>query len=125
MSEHAPSNFSWLFVNEVAGCARPWSSFELRWLCQQGIKHILCLSQVNTKKYKLTLGYSTVNLNLLKFTLYTILQDHARHDAETLGLKLRVIDIPEFEGPNEVTMQKLIAYLKWIKFTKEVLCYFD
>ena len=94
MSEQAPPNISWLVEKEVAGCARPWASFELRWMKDQGIKHILCLSYAQ-----------------------------ARHDAEIVGLKLQIIDIPEFEGPSEATMQKLVAYLKWIKSTKEVLFY--
>ena len=42
----APYNFSWFIVNEVAACAHPKTVGEVKWLKEQGIKHILCLDQV-------------------------------------------------------------------------------
>ena len=42
----APSNFSWLIVNEIAGCGFPRQVSEFQWLKIQGIKHILCLERV-------------------------------------------------------------------------------
>ena len=42
----APYNFSWFIVNEIAACAHPKTVGEVKWLMQQGIKHILCLDQV-------------------------------------------------------------------------------
>ena len=43
--QEAPKNFSWLIVNEIAGCAMINSEFELLWLKNIGIKHILCLNK--------------------------------------------------------------------------------
>ena len=42
--QEAPKNFSWLIVNEIAGCGMINSEFELLWLKNIGIKHILCLN---------------------------------------------------------------------------------
>ena len=42
----APYNFSWFIVNEVAACAHPKTVGEVKWLMEQGIKHILCF--INT-----------------------------------------------------------------------------
>ena len=43
--QEAPKNFSWLIVNDIAGCAMINSEFELLWLKNIGIKHILCLNK--------------------------------------------------------------------------------
>ena len=43
--QEAPKNFSWLIVNEIAGCGMINSEFELLWLKDIGIKHILCLNK--------------------------------------------------------------------------------
>ena len=42
----APYNFSWFIVNKLAACAYPKTVGEVKWLKEQGIKHILCLDQV-------------------------------------------------------------------------------
>ena len=47
LSNTEPRNFSWLKVNEIAGCAAPRDLYELQWLKNQGIQHILCLSRVS------------------------------------------------------------------------------
>lgn len=41
-----PRYFSWLIVNEIAGCSHPANDKQLRWLQKQGITRILCLSKV-------------------------------------------------------------------------------
>ena len=46
MAIKEPYNFSWFIVNEVAACAYPKYLGEVEWLTKQGIKHILCLSEV-------------------------------------------------------------------------------
>ena len=46
MAVKEPYNFSWFIVNEVAACGYPKSLQEVEWLTKQGIKHILCLSEV-------------------------------------------------------------------------------
>ena len=40
----SPRNFSWIIVNEIAGCANIDSEWEYLWLKEQGIKHILSLN---------------------------------------------------------------------------------
>ena len=40
----SPPNFSWVIVNEIAGCAKIVSELEYLWLKEQGIKHILSLN---------------------------------------------------------------------------------
>ena len=46
----APYNFSWFIVNKVAACAYPKSVGEVKWLMEQGIKHVLCLDQVSNNE---------------------------------------------------------------------------
>ena len=47
-----PRNFSWIKVNEIAGCAAPTKLSEFQWLKNQGIQHILCLSRVKLLRFK-------------------------------------------------------------------------
>ena len=46
-----PRNFSWIKVNEIAGCAAPTKLSEFQWLKNQGIQHILCLSRVTLIRF--------------------------------------------------------------------------
>ena len=48
MNIEEPRYFSWIKVNEIAGCSYPKSNAELQWLKNQDIKHILCLSKVGS-----------------------------------------------------------------------------
>ena len=50
--KRSPHNFSWVIVNEIAGCADIQSEWEYLWLKEQGIKHILSLN------YKVRMRYA-------------------------------------------------------------------
>ena len=55
------------------------------------------------------------------------MQDHNPKELETKmnGLKVRVIYIEEFEGPNEATAVEILQYFQEINFKKEVTFQID
>ena len=48
-------------------------------------------------------------------------QDHVTGYAKDAGLSLRVIAVPEFEGPDDVAMEKFLLYCTQIRKNKEVI----
>jgi hypothetical protein len=67
------------------------------------------------------------SLVLFEWALINLLvnQDHVTGYAKDVGLSLRVIAVPEFEGPDEVAMEKFILYCNQIRNNKEVTDFFS
>ena len=113
MNIEEPRYFSWIKVNEIAGCNHPKSNAELQWLKNQDIKHILCLSKVSFfskafSNYKISKG------------LLHCFQDHYPNGAEIVGFQVEMIPINEFEGPPENVMKQLLSYLTNVRSKREV-----
>ena len=64
-----PMNFSWIKENEIAASGGPKNFENLKWIENQGIKHVLSLDQVSHSEFlkKLFIIYSTKKM--LNFSL--------------------------------------------------------
>ena len=113
MNIEEPRYFSWIKVNEIAGCNHPKSNAELQWLKNQDIKHILCLSKVS-----FFLRLSKITKSQKDF--YIAFRIITPMERKLLDSKYSLIHINEFEGPPENVMNQLLSYLTNVRSKREV-----
>ena len=89
--------FSWFKNNEIAASGGPKDTRQLNWLKDQGIKHILCLDQLEMSVYN-------------KYSM----------QVETLALNVKLIEMEEFKAPDSETIDKLLQYLTSVYQKKKV-----
>ena len=58
-----PHNFAWIKKDEIAGSSVPTGPNQLLWLKSEGIKHILCLSEVSNFAWSPTYNLTTNSPN--------------------------------------------------------------
>ncbi|TRY67288.1 hypothetical protein TCAL_14664 [Tigriopus californicus] len=133
----SPRNFSWIFVNKLAGSSCPRSEAEMAWLKRQNIKHIVTLSddflppQIPLVYFKhkhiFVQEFQAPNLSQIKdFIAYChrvreqheSLLVHCRQGLGRTGVMLACY-LVEFEGMNwRVAIQRVRELRPWSIETK-------